>query len=282
MTRSDFFWNFLMSLMFLAFFGFYVLLIVMLAAPSISLVYLSIYVISLTAFAVLNGIWGFFKPKSRNRIILVSMCAMGLLIASTEYSRVYRSRYSVHDEYDKNTTYTIKLNEPLELLITENIPILDGATALQQVYTSFAANVFNTTEYAFYSTTPHAFERLINGEVDIIIAAAPSESQLQAAKDAGKELTLTPIGREAFVFFVNSENPVSSLSIDDIKRIYSGKSTNWKEFGGTRSRIVAFQRNEGSGSQTALISLMSGTRLMNAPKEFYQSSMDGIVRAVSQ
>ena len=36
----------------------------------------------------------------------------------------------------------------------------------------------------------------------MIFAAGPSQAQLDAAKKAGVELHLTPIGREAFVFFV--------------------------------------------------------------------------------
>jgi phosphate transport system substrate-binding protein len=41
-------------------------------------------------------------------------------------------------------------------------------------------------------------------------------------------LTLVPIGKEAFVFFVNSRNPVGGLSTAQIQDIYSGKITNWR------------------------------------------------------
>lgn len=65
-------------------------------------------------------------------------------------------------------------------------------------------------------------------------------------------LKLTPIGREAFVFFVNKRNPVDSLTVEQIKDIYSGTVTNWKEVGGKKASIRAFQREENSGSQTKL------------------------------
>ena len=81
---------------------------------------------------------------------------------------------------------------------------------------------------------------LINGRVDIIFALAPSEQQLAEAKRLGKELKLTPIGKEAFVFFVNEKNPVKSLTADEIKGIYSGEITNWKEVGGKRRTFVPF------------------------------------------
>ncbi|WP_279401693.1 substrate-binding domain-containing protein [Piscibacillus salipiscarius] len=67
-----------------------------------------------------------------------------------------------------------------------------------------------------------------------------------------KALNMTPIGREAFVFFVHADNPVDSLKVEEIQGIYSGNITNWKEVGGEDVEIRAFQRPEGSGSQTML------------------------------
>lgn len=47
----------------------------------------------------------------------------------------------------------------------------------------------------------------------------------------GEELELIPIVKESFVFFVNVKNPVNALTIEQIKGIYSGKISNWKEVG---------------------------------------------------
>jgi len=134
--------------------------------------------------------------------------------------------------------------------------------------------------YVECSSTTVAYERLIAGEADIIFTAGLSERQLQAAKDRGVELTLTPIGCEAFVFFVHNDNSVDNLDIESIKKIYSGQAKNWKEFGGS-GRIRANQRYEDSGSQTALMSFMAGTKLMKAPGKTTMSTMGGIVREVS-
>jgi phosphate transport system substrate-binding protein len=131
------------------------------------------------------------------------------------------------------------------------------------------------------TNTDGAYRCLITGETDIIFVAGPSEGQIQMAKDAGVELTLTPIGREAFVFFVNTRNPVNGLSISDIKRIYSGEITNWRELDGQNTKIRAFQRPENSGSQTALIGFMDDTPLMNPPSEDVATGMGDIINRVS-
>jgi len=97
---------------------------------------------------------------------------------------------------------------------------LDGATALYPVYSGFVQAVYPEGRYRFYDSvvdcngTTHAYELLINRDTDIIFAAAPSQEQQDMAAAKGVELHMTPIGREAFVFFVNSQNPVDGLTVD--------------------------------------------------------------------
>ena len=136
---------------------------------------------------------------------------------------------------------------------------LDGATALYPVYAAFVQAVYPEVwpesgieiEYSPYDIqgstvlctgTIEAYERLITGQTDMIFAAAPSQDQLDRAAEQGVELRLTPIGKEAFVFFVNSRNPVTDLTVEEIQGIYSGEITNWSEVGGRRESIRPFQR----------------------------------------
>ena len=73
--------------------------------------------------------------------------------------------------------------------------------SVQAVYKGL--NEETVKDYVQCNTTPVAYERLINKEVDAIFGAEPSKSQLEMAKKAGVELELIPLGREAFVFLVN-------------------------------------------------------------------------------
>ena len=61
------------------------------------------------------------------------------------------------------------------------------------------------------------------------------------------------------MFIVNEENPVQSLTQQQLRDIYAGRITNWKDVGGADSPIVAFQRGVDSGSQT-LFKSCSSTR----------------------
>ena len=173
---------------------------------------------------------------------------------------------------------------------------MDGATALYPIYAAFVQAVYPEGEYDIYdfkydeedgygqvtcTGTIEAYERLMEGKTDIIFCAAPSQAQLELAEQMGVELHLTPIGREAFVFFVNSENPVTGLTVGEVQGIYTGEITNWKELGGKNQKIRPYQRAENSGSQSALLRLMEGLPLMEPEKEDRIAGMGGIITQVA-
>ena len=181
----------------------------------------------------------------------------------------------------------VSLPEPSTFKIEDNLPIIDGATALYPVYSAFAQAVYPEKEYDTFDSevmsnmTDVAYENLIDGRVDMIFAAVPSKDQVARAKENNSELKLTPIGKEAFVFFVNSKNPVKSLTVDEIKGIYAGDIVNWSEVGGKKKSIRAFQRSEGSGSQSALQHFMEDVPIMDPPVEDIASLMGTILDEVS-
>ena len=113
-----------------------------------------------------------------------------------------------------------------------------------------------------YTNTRGAYKDIVDGNADLIICVAPSQEQLAYAAQNGVDLEMVEIGKDAFVFIVNSDNPVSDLTVEQIRGIYSGEITNWKELGGPNVPIAAMRRNEGSGSQTALENLMGDTPIV--------------------
>ncbi len=158
--------------------------------------------------------------------------------------------------------------------LTGELPVLDGAAALFPVYAGvfqalypqqslgWDGDAFTAGSKLQYRNTKQAFLAVADGRADLIFCAAPSQAQLEAAKELGAELELVPIGKEAFVFVVNEKNPMSDLTSDQIRAIYGGRITNWSQVGGPEIRINALQRDPGSGSQTALVSFMGDVPLM--------------------
>lgn len=180
-----------------------------------------------------------------------------------------------------------KLNQPSTLQLTENLPKLDGSTALYPMYAAFVQAVYpqklgiKLDSLVQSNKTSGAYQRLINGEVDIIFAPAPSKTQQALAQKKGLTFHLSPVGQEAFVFFVNINNPIDNLTLEQIQQIYAGNIKNWQEIGGKMEKIRAFQRPENSGSQTALQKMMGDIPIMPAPYEDVPAGMGGMIRKVA-
>ena len=172
------------------------------------------------------------------------------------------------------------------LKLTENLPRIDGAAALFPVYSAFVNAVYpNTTKLHDgifeYNNTPDGYRLLAEKETDIFIGVYPSDEQRAYAEENQTTFEYTPIGTEAFVFFVHKDNPITNLTTKQIKDIYSGKITNWKDVGGKNEKIAAFQRNEGSGSQSMLKRFMGDTPITDAPTEMVNDLMAGIIEQVA-
>ena len=61
----------------------------------------------------------------------------------------------------------------------------------------------------------------------------------------------TTVAYDGIALLVNPENTVKNISLEDVKKIYTGEITNWKDLGGDDSPIVVVSREEGSGTRDA-------------------------------
>ena len=187
--------------------------------------------------------------------------------------------------FEKNSKIVV-LDEEASIKIEGDLPVLDGAAAVFPVYSAFVNAVYPETTELYdgifeYNNTVGGYKLLGEKQTDIFFGAYPSEEQIADAKSHGTEFVYIPIGYEAFVFFVHKNNPIDNLSTEQIQAIYSGEITNWSELGGPDEEIAAYQRNEGSGSQSMLIRFMDGKEIMEAPTEMVDDFMSGIVEQVS-
>lgn len=108
-----------------------------------------------------------------------------------------------------------------------------------------------------HANTHPSYKNLIHRQVELIIVARePSDDELTLAEEQGIEIKTLPIARDALAFIVNSLNPVESISIDQIRAIYSGRLTNWAELGGANQFIKPFRRNRNSGSEEKMQKLV--------------------------
>lgn len=266
---------------------------------------LSLVIAILLEITIIGALWGFIKRS----VFYIPVCSVfgaciAVFISFYGYHTYINNIPTVAENKDLLASYApyvsnskvVNLDENSSLMLSENLPAMDGATALFPVYSGFAKAVYpkellldtvnekrttvrtNTNEFLKCSKTTQAYQNIVTGDADIIFAAAPSDEQEQFAKDSGVELVYTPIGKEAFVFFVNAKNPIENITLEEIQKIYSGEITDWSELGFKGyGEIKAFQRDEGSGSQSTLEKVMEGKELITPPKEDVIDAMGGII-----
>ena len=120
-----------------------------------------------------------------------------------------------------------------------------------------AVNSMNFWRLIKTSQTHQSFINLINKEADIILAARKMSPDEKAYADS-KDITLieTPIALDAFIFIVNPQNQITTLTLGQVQDIYTGKIQKWNEVGGNDETIIPYIRNQNSGSQELMESLV--------------------------
>ncbi|HIJ89650.1 MAG: PstS family phosphate ABC transporter substrate-binding protein [Desulfobulbaceae bacterium] len=90
---------------------------------------------------------------------------------------------------------------------------------------------------------------LINGTTDICAASRGMKEKEQKLAEENKISPVEiPVARDGIVLVVHPENPVNSLTIDQLRLIYTGKTTNWKDVGGPDAPILLLSRESSSGT----------------------------------
>lgn len=260
-------------------------------------------IICIGVFICLLFIWKLFSVKARRVTAICLSACLAIMIGWSVGSAIYEKNIlEIHEvggwmeevnlvsyEPFRANTLAKSLDEPSSLRLQGNLPRLDGATALYPLYAAFVRATYPEAEYKVYdkesgvtcSRTAGAFDNLIEGSADLVFLMGVSEEQHERARELGLELRLTPIGREAFVFFVNRWNRVSNLSVENIQDIYSGQITNWRDLGGGNIEILAYQRPDTSGSQVMLREIMGDVPLVYVPEANIFDEMKGMYMAVA-
>ena len=135
---------------------------------------------------------------------------------------------------------------------------LDGATANIPLAVGFYREYYKLSQeeaeaLVQFSKSSQSYLNFLAGEADLLLVSRADTGTQEAIDRSGIELEYIPLRRDALCFIVNEWNPVDSLTDAQIKDIYQGKITDWGEVGGNLEHyILAFQRNEDSGSQAMM------------------------------
>jgi phosphate transport system substrate-binding protein len=101
-------------------------------------------------------------------------------------------------------------------------------------------------------------------------------SEFKAAIDNGIQPVAHAVALDGLPILVHPKNPVQELTIEQIRSIYTGVITNWKEVGGPDMEIVVITRDTNSGTYETFEGLVMNKQKITEKAEYVGSN--GAVR----
>lgn len=208
-------------------------------------------------------------------IIIFIMCAIVYCIFFMNKQTTNPINNEISNINNSSTKNNNVANTVREFTMTESeFPKVDGATAMLPMIGEITKSVLNYSDeeaqkYLDENThgkTARVYASLINKEKDLIFVSEPSDDIIKSAQENNVEFEMVGIGLDGFVFLVNKENKVDSLTIEQIQKIYTGEITNWSCVGGDNVEIVAYQREKNSGSQNLMEKMVMQGLKMKEPE----------------
>jgi hypothetical protein len=147
-----------------------------------------------------------------------------------------------------SATSTSAAAEVLRLYTTN--AALPLVTDMTTAYGDSSLNlVFETRAANFRST----LERLLEGETPYFVSNHfPASSPLS--------LWAAPIATDGIAVITHLENPVTGLSLDQLRGVFQGQYANWNLLGGPDLRLNVISREDGSGTAAEFHELVMGPR----------------------
>lgn len=94
------------------------------------------------------------------------------------------------------------------------------------------------------------FAALINGTTDVAMASRPikDKERENVREKFDADVQEFVVAKDGVTVYVHSGNPLEAISVAELKDVYTGKITNWKDLGGPDKPITLYSRENNSGT----------------------------------
>ncbi|WP_432354234.1 substrate-binding domain-containing protein [Sporosarcina sp. A2] len=236
------------------------------------------------------------NTKRRKQTFLIVLIAVSIAVSIWPIQAAYSERKervnSVVDMHKfspcKDSSWFHSKNTSERFQWDEATPELNGEVTVFPLYSAFVGAVYPESCYELersqlnVSQDEKAVERLVRGYADIIFTPTLSRAQQQYVNESGKTLKITPIAKDALVFYVNKNNPITSLRIEQIQKIYSGEFTNWSQLFYYSEPILPLQYAPKQVTQGAIELIMGEIPLVESLSEYQSNRMIDMIRRASE
>lgn len=170
-----------------------------------------------------------------------------------DYGWTYATSYYVLD-MESAQLYKIDADGYYSSLFADgDFPVIDSSTARKpltaNIYRFFCLDTGYGGAEPLCSTTHGAWLNIADKKADIALLAAPTAEEEAYLAEQGVAVEMKLYGGDGLVFIGSTECGVTDLTLDQVRAIFRGEITNWKELGGADHAIRVLYRDDQSGSQ---------------------------------
>jgi phosphate transport system substrate-binding protein len=155
--------------------------------------------------------------------------------------------------------------------------VVDGSTTVGPIAKAFAE--YYMEKYPHINITVsesgsgNGAKSLINGACAVASMSRPmKDSERQAALSKGIEPVEHVVAMDGIALAVHPSNPAGNLTLEQIRKIYTGEIRNWNELGGPNLAIVVISRDTNSGTYETFESLVLEGKKMAGSVEYVGSN----------
>lgn len=155
--------------------------------------------------------------------------------------------------------------------------VLDGSTTVGPIAKAFAEYFMaahpDVNITVSESGSGNGAKALVNNTCDIADMSRPmKDTEFKAAADKGIQPVAHAVALDGLPVLVHPQNPVSGLTIEQVRKIYTGEITNWKEVGGPDLAIVVITRDTNSGTYETFETMVMDKQKITEKAEYVGSN----------
>ncbi len=164
--------------------------------------------------------------------------------------------------------------------------VVDGSTTVGPIAKAFAeylmANRPGVNIPVSESGSGNGAKSLINGVCDVAdMSRFMKDSEFKAATEKGVMPVAHVVAMDGIAIVLHPSNPVTDLTVEQVRDIYTGKIKNWKDVGGPNMRIVMISRDTNSGTYETFEKLVMSKQEIDSSAEYVGSNGQARARVQS-
>ena len=168
--------------------------------------------------------------------------------------------------------------------ISNDLPSIYASVGFYPFSSKIVEKLYDRNEYDYnlnFLSTPKSFQSIIDNKVDIAIASDTHKVQRAILDELSGDIISVPIAKDALIFYANENTNVNSISIDDIRDLYSGKILNWSELGGNNVEVFLSQLEKDIGGSEEIFARVVADSVVKRDAMFIAYDMKNIIDLAS-